>query len=396
VSPRAFRLVLPVAGIVVVLAAVLAFEPTRSVSAAPARTHPAAAPTPAASAESPAAGKYLRAAAVGRTRSRTWWDKRRRWYRERLNDRSKNPLATLWGVAPLFEATNALAIADPTPARRAAVRAFAAGAERYWNANLRPVPGYGPYPGNRGPRDRTWYDDNGWWGIAFYDAYRATGDARYLSSAKRALTFLQSGWNRRGGGLWWDTRHSHLAGETLAGGTLLAASLYKETHAPRYLAIAKKYIAWADADFRGDDGLYDRHERDGTAMPYVQGPMFAAFALLCESTGDRSYCDEAEELADRSAKRFPELTMGPQYDAIYIRCLLELYRHDRNPRWYRIAAATADRAMTNGRAANGLYLLNWDGRSMRTVETKPNMLQTHAATTSVIAWMAAADPPPAP
>jgi uncharacterized protein YyaL (SSP411 family) len=347
----------------------------------------------AAAASAPARADYLQAAAVGRARSRVWWDGKRDWYRERLGDRSKYPLATIWGVVPLFEATNALAIADPSPSRRAAVRAFAKGAERYWNPHLRPVPGYAPYPGNRGARDRAWYDDNGWWGIAFYDAYRATGDTRYLGSAKRALTFVDSGWDRRRGGVWWDTRHSHKAGESLAAGTLLAASLYNATRSPRYLAIARKYIGWADRDFRGDDGLYDRHERDDTPMPYVQGPMFAALALLCEGSGDQAYCQEAEELADASTRRFPKLTMGPQYDAVYVRALLELYRHDRNPRWYSIAAATADRAMANGRAGNGLYLNNWDGGSMRTLQTKLGMLQTHAATTSVMAWMAAADPP---
>jgi uncharacterized protein YyaL (SSP411 family) len=380
---RLLFLALPPAGLALLLA-VAAFGPAR----------PAYAGAPADAATPLTRADYLQAAAVGRTRSRKWWDTRRHWYRERLASRSKYPLATLWGVLPLFATTNALAIADPTPARKAAVRAFAAGAERYWNPGLRPVPGYAPYPGNRSPNDRTWFDDNGWWGISFYDAYRATGNARYLASAKRALVFVDSsGWDRRRGGLWWETRHKHKAGESMASGTLLAASLYRETRAPRYLAIARKYIAWADAEFRGDDGLYDRSESDDTAMPYVQGPMFASFALLCESTGDRSWCDRAEQLADRSSRRFPTLEMGPQYDAVYIRCLLELYRHDHDPRWYDIAAATAERAIEKGRAGNGLYLNHWDGSSIATTGTKTRMLQTHAATTSVLAWMAAAEPP---
>jgi uncharacterized protein YyaL (SSP411 family) len=351
-------------------------------------------PVPAGKAPTSA---YLQPAKDGVARSRAWWDGRSRWYRERLGAGGRYPLATLWGVVHLFEARNALAIADPSPAHRAAVRAFAAGAERYWNPNLRPVPGYGPYPGNRGARDRAFFDDNGWWGIAFYDAYRATGDARYLASAKRALVFIDSsGWDRRRGGIWWDTRHSFHAGESLAAGTLLAAYLYRETRSPKYLAMATKYIGWADADFRGDDGLYDRHERDATPMPYVQGPMSAAFALLCQSTRDQAYCREAEELADRASTRFPKLTMGPQYDAMYVRSLLELYRFDRNPRWYLRAAEAVDGAMAGARAVNGLYLLTWGGLATQTIGTAPDMLQTHAATTSVIAWMAAADPPSSP
>jgi hypothetical protein len=358
---------------------------------------PVEAEAPAAAASKPADSRYLKPARAGVARSHTWWDRRAGWYRERLGSGGRYPLATLWGVVHLFEATDALAIADPSPVHRAAVRSFAAGAERYWNPNLRPVPGYGPYPGSRGAHDLAFFDDNGWWGIAFYDAYRATGDTRYLASAKRALLFIdRAGWDRRHGGIWWDTAHSFHAGESLAGGTLLAAYLYRETRSPKYLAMARKYIAWADADFRGDDGLYDRHERDATPMPYVQGPMSVAFVILCEGTRDQAYCREAEELADRASTRFPKLTMGPQYDAMYVRSLLELYRFDGNSRWYQRAAEAVDGAMANGRAANGLYLLTWEGLGTRSIGTAPNMLQTHAATTSVIAWMAATDPPRGP
>ena len=355
------------------------------------------APNAGAAGERPsiAQQQYLRAASVGRVKSRAWWDHKRHWYRERLGDHSKYPLATLWGAFPLFEATNAIAIADPSHAHRQAVRAFAGGARRYWNPHLRPVPGFAPYPGDRNPHGRTWFDDNGWWGIGFYDAYRATRDPRYLGAAHRALNFIdRSGWDRRRGGLWWDNRHAHKAGETLASATLLAASLYHETHVPRYLGIARKYISWADSNFLGSDGLYNRSEHNTTPMPYVQGPMFSAFALLCDATHDQSWCTRGEELAERSARRFGRLDMGPQYDAIYIRCLLELYRYGGNARWYRIAAAEAQRAMLNGRNGNGLYLRNWDGGSMRAKGTKLGMLQTHAATTSVIAWMATVAPPP--
>ena len=121
--------------------------------------------------------------------------------------------------------------------------------------------------------------------------------------------------------------------------------------------------------------------------------MAVALVILCQTTGKRAYCDDAEELADRAAKRFPTLTMGPQYDAMYVRAMLELYRFDGDPRWYMIAAAATDTAMAKARAANGLYLLTWDGRPTSSIDTPAGMLQTHAATASVIAWMAAAAPP---
>jgi rhamnogalacturonyl hydrolase YesR len=334
--------------------------------------------------------KYLQPAEQAVARSHRWWDSKRGWYLEQLGG---GPFATLWGVVHLFEATDAVAIADPTPAHIAAVRAFARGADRYWNGNLQPVPGYSSSRGTRDPHHRTWYDDNGWWGMAYYDAYRATGDRSYLVPMQRALTFLDSGWDPQKGGIWWNTDRTFKAGESLAGATWLAARLYAITRDPTYLAMANKYINWADTDFKGEDGLYDRNEVDPTPMPYVEGPMAVAFVVLCQSTGNQAYCAEGEELADRAAKRFPTLTMGPQYDAMYVLALLELYGLDHNPRWYRIAKAATDRAMVNARTAGGYYMHAWDGRPMSTVHTPRGKLQTHAATASVIAWMAATPPP---
>ena len=346
---------------------------------------------PAARAAPAAAQSYLSAASAALARTSAWWDPQRHWYRQRLS--GSRLLATNWGSVHLFGAFDALAIASPTPAHRAAVRAFARGAERYWNPDLRPVPGYGPYPGNTGAGRRSWYDDEGWWGIAFYDAFRATGDRRYLASASRALAFVDSGWDPKGGGVYWDTNRKFKASEGLVGGTLLAAYLYKETREPKYLAMARRYIAWADRSLRAPDGLYSSRPSGGMPMPYVEGPMAAAFAVICKSTGDHTWCKRAEELAYRTARRFPTLTMGPQYDAMYVRALLELYRLDGNRRWYDIAAAATRRAMAGAEDATGLYLRTWDGRPIQTIGTDPGKLQTHAATTSVIAWMAAARRP---
>lgn len=346
----------------------------------------AAAPTSSAQAH------YLYRAEAAKSRVGIWWDHKQHWYRDR---RGSTRLATSWSVVHLFGVINALAIAHPTAGRRANVDSFARGAQRYWNANLRPVPGYAASPGTNNPHARTWFDDNGWWGIAFTDAYSATHEQRYLSYARRAMTFINwAGWDKKNGGIWWDTAHSFHAGESLATGTLLAATLYQDTHLKRYLRMANLYINWADADFRGPDGLYKRHERDITPMPYVQGPMAEAFVRLCHATGDHAYCDEGEELADKAAQRFPHLTMGPQYDAMYIRSLLQLYRLDGNRRWYDIAKRETDRAMRNARDPDGLYMRAWDGRSVTTVGTPHGKLQTHAATTSAIAWMAATPPPP--
>jgi glycosyl hydrolase family 76 len=338
----------------------------------------------------------LSLAVRGVRESGAWWAPGRHWYYEGRQHSGSHPLATLWGVLPLFEALDALAIADPTRTRRAAVARFARGAERYWNAALRPVPGYAAYPGEHGRRARTWFDDNGWWGLAFLDAYRATGDRRYVRDAARAFDFLdRAGWDRRRGGIWWNTDHSFKAGESLASGTLLAARLFRRTGRSRYLRAAKRYIGWGNRHaWNARDGLYARSDRDPVSLAYVQGPMIAAESALCPTA--RVWCARAERLATRALRRFTtSLDMGPQFDAVYLRWMLALYERDHDPRWYWLVRENADRAERNACDRRPRCTRAWDG-STRIPQTRPGMLQTHAATISVFAWLATAEPPPSP
>lgn len=207
--------------------------------------------SPAAADASPTAAQmnYLSLAkrAVASAESH-WRDRRLHWYDERLADRERYPLATIWGIVPLFQSLDAIAIAQPSAANRSAVERFASGAERYLNKGLRPVPGYSPYPGDREAGTETWFDDNGWWGLAFLEAYRATGLRRYLTDAARALRYIAAaGWDQSAGGIWWNTTHPYKSGPALASDTLLAVLLYQQTGSSFALAQAHKFLAWANS-----------------------------------------------------------------------------------------------------------------------------------------------------
>jgi Glycosyl hydrolase family 76 len=188
--------------------------------------------------------RYLLLAQAGVARAQQrFTDRRRGWYDARLRDHDRYPLATIWDIVPLFESLDAIAIAQPTAANVRAVARFAAGAERYLNRGLRPLPGYSPYPGDREPSTKTWFDDNGWWGLAFVNAYRATGARRYLADAERALRYIAAlGWDPRAGGIWWNTSHPYKAGEALASGTLLATLLYQHTRSAFALAQGRRFL----------------------------------------------------------------------------------------------------------------------------------------------------------
>jgi hypothetical protein len=333
---------------------------------------------------------YLHIAETGIARAqRLWRDRRLGWYDSRLEDHERYPLATIWDSVPLFEALDAIDIAAPSPVHRSAVLAFANGAERYYDRGLGPVAGYAPYPGDRGKAD-TWFDDNGWWGLGFLDAYSATSSARYLHDAQRAFTFIAAeGWNARGGGLWWNTAHAYIAGEPLAAGSLLGALLFKLTGKAAYREEVLRFLGWADANFVTERGLYKRTSFDPTPTPYIEGTLVEAHQVLCEA-GVSQACAWARVLANASYERFGDrLNMGPQFDVIYLHWMLLYGAQTGDTRWRALAQQMAASAQAHARSAGGLFLRGWDGTPITQHQAVANMLQTDAATLELFAWLGA-------
>lgn len=339
---------------------------------------------------------YLQTATRGvRHAEQGWWNARHGWYDARRPRERRHPLATIWDVVGLFEAVNGIAVADPTAENRRAVRRFVRGAERYFNPKLRPVGGYSPYPDSRDATTRTWFDDNGWLGLAFLDAYNATGFQPALRDAKRAMRYLdRAAWDPVTGGLWWDTRRSFRAGESLGSAVALAAGLYRATRDHTYLDMATKYMTWADASFRNEQGLYRRHEIDPVAMAYVQAPILAGQEILCEAGAGAGWCAAAATLRRLVVEAFPApLRHGPQYDAEATRWLLSAYAYNRDPALYEIVASSGRAALVNAAGPSGRFSRAWDGGSITDYDARPGMLQTHASTLSLFAWLAATRPP---
>jgi hypothetical protein len=351
-----------------------------------------------AAALSPVQQHYLALAQTGVSRAeQRFGDRRLGWYDARLGDREKYPLATIWDIVPLFESLDAIAIAQPSGANRHAVARFGKGAERYLNRGLSPLPGYSPYPGDREGNTETWFDDNGWWGLAFFNAYRATGSRRWLTDAQRALAYVAAaGWDSEGGGLWWNTEHPYKAGEALAADTLLATLLYQQTHSAFALGQAEKFLLWGNTiGFSSANGLYAGSSINPTPIDYIESPLIYAQALLCKETGNAADCERVEPLTGTSLRRFGQLLdFAPQYDAIYLQWMLALYSLDHNPELYALAAANAREAQTHALNGEGLYLRSWSGETLPVADALPGSLQTQAATSSLFAWLAVYPPPP--
>jgi uncharacterized protein YyaL (SSP411 family) len=141
-------------------------------------------------------------------------------------------LATIWATVPVFETVDALLTAQPSPAHQALVQHLGRESEHFWD---RALDGYSPYPGDRAANVEAWFDDNGWLGLAFLNAYRATHNGRWLHDAQRAFHFIAArGWDAKGGGgMWWNTDHPYHSGPALASDALLGILLYNEDHEAR-------------------------------------------------------------------------------------------------------------------------------------------------------------------
>lgn len=333
---------------------------------------------------------YLSVAQQGLAAVRAhWWNAQAEWYNDTYNGQPPSmPLARLWSAYPLFETLVGVDLAQPTPATKAALTSFAdQAATLYWNPN---VGGYGYYPGMRSPTANVYYDDSGWWGLAFIDTYNATHDKKYLADAKRAMQFIVgSGWDAaHGGGTWWDTAHHHKTIEPLAAAVMIGTRLYEADHDTWALGWAEKLLAWANAhSFDKTRGLYQRSPTDDTDMDYVQGLMVTANWELCKTLDKPAMCTKARQVANASLVAFPaNLDWAPMYDVVYLQWMLEYYNESGDSRFYTLAAHNAARALASVNQS-GYYLDDWNGKPLA------DGLGEEASNLELFAWMAASAPP---
>ncbi len=307
----------------------------------------------------PAPANYEQLAQAGYAQSARW--RSGRWYCEYLAcANGPYSLLTVWGEVPMFEAVDALQIADPSHLHRVLVDRFGRASEHYWNAH---IDGYAPYPNDRGRGVEVWFDDNGWLGLAFLNAYRATHEGRYLRDAQRAFHFIATqGWDPSGG-MWWNTEHPYHSGPAIAADSLLGVLLYGEDHEAWQLQDVKTYVDWANANDTHDERqLYlEQPNVSESVNDYVQAPLIYAQYLLCKDGEGEGYCVRAGRTAATMAetnvsKAGFRYNYGPEYDAIYLQWMMAYGQATGDPYWLKLAELNAAAAQAHATTAGGLWL----------------------------------------
>jgi Glycosyl hydrolase family 76 len=301
--------------------------------------------------------------------------------------------SSIWDTEHLFQAYAGLEKAAPSTRHRNMLLWFAAKSEQgYYNPTLGGgVGGFSTGYGHHGEQGQQWFDDNGWLGLSFVDAYRETNQKRFLKDAEIAFAYLfRVGWDPIGGGIWWNTQRTVKSAESVNTAALLAVELWELHAGAGYLADAQQVIGWADRYlFDKRSGLYVNHPgRAGVPISYLESPMLSAFIRLCN---DRQlYCDRVAPLTRATLRAFGgNLHQPPQFDAMYIRYLLDAYELSHDERLYSVAYANTLRIEHNAVDAGGYYSKAWDGGKGG---VRPGLISVDGAALEVLAWTAAVMP----
>ncbi|MGH3251451.1 MAG: glycoside hydrolase family 76 protein [Trebonia sp.] len=230
----------------------------------------------------------------------------------------------------------------------------------------------------------TFYDDNGWWALAWVDAYDLTGDGRYLAAAQAIFAHNRGGWDGTcGGGLWWNQERRYKNAITNELFLTLAALLYQRAPGNRdYLDWALREWEWLHGSgLIGPAGLVNDGltracaNNGGTTWTYNQGVILGGLAALHEITGDQGYLRQGQIVADAALGALTDargILAEPcepsgcdgdqtQFKGIFVRYLREFSRRAGQPAYRAFILANADSVWDNARNPAGQFGLRWAG-----------------------------------
>ncbi|KAK5653897.1 hypothetical protein OQA88_7822 [Cercophora sp. LCS_1] len=293
-------------------------------------------------------------------------------------------------ISHIMASTFSRAPLAPVPAQPAQKRSLSTGTD----ATLRP-----PFarrrhhdlkPRNYGGFLNDFYDDEGWWALAWIRSWDFTGDSRYLETAQAIFEDMRNGTDTVcGGGIWWSKERKYknaIANELYLN---VAASLALRVPARKdhYLGIARQQWDWfkksgmINSKSLINDGL--KIQADGTcanngdrAWSYNQGVVLGGLVELYKATGDKAYLDQAKRIAQAAIALLSDNTGviregcepsncggdGTQFKGIFVRNLRYLYTVAPQDAFRRSILVNADSIWEHNRDQGNNWLgVSWSG-----------------------------------
>ena len=230
-------------------------------------------------------------------------------------------------------------------------------------------------------------DDEGWWALAWIDAYDLTHKQKYLKMAETIFANIASEWepNTCGGGVWWKKPNEYknaIANELFLS---VAASLANRTHGSAsawYLTWAHRSWAWFKAS-----GMINAHNlvNDGltstnpaactnngrTPWSYNQGVILGGLVELAKADHDPALLAEAESIAKAAIANLSVMDVltestisggdAPQFKGIFVRNLAILYQAKPDPGYKAFIEANANSIWKQDQGPGHQFGARWQG-----------------------------------
>jgi len=235
-----------------------------------------------------------------------------------------------------------------------------------------------------------YYDDEGWWALAWIDAYDLTHAPQYLEMAESIFADITGGWDTTtcGGGVWWSkdrTYKNAIANELFLSVAAHLANRTAEPQRSQYANWSRREWNWfsqsgmINAQNLINDGLNstnpDACANNGQATwSYNQGVILGGLAELSRFSNDRSVLPRAAQIATAAIAHLTDANGilhdpcepncgadGPQFKGVFARNLMRLDATAPNPAYRSFADTNADSIWNHDQGANYSFGLIWSG-----------------------------------
>jgi predicted alpha-1,6-mannanase (GH76 family) len=222
-------------------------------------------------------------------------------------------------------------------------------------------------------------DDEGWWALAWVDAYDLTAKPKYLAMAETIFIDIAAEWetNTCGGGVWWNKKTGYknaIANELfleLAAALANRAATAEEKQ--KYLDWAEREWAWfrasgmINAQNLVNDGLDSTNpnactNNGRTTWSYNQGVILGGLVELYKADRDPALLPQAQAIAHAAITHLTNANGilvdrtvsggdAPQFKGIFLRNLMALDAAAPNPEYKSFAEANAASILDNDQDA---------------------------------------------
>lgn len=228
-----------------------------------------------------------------------------------------------------------------------------------------------------------YYDDDGWWALAWIEAYDVTGNPQYLAMAETIFTAITGGWDSTcGGGVWWNKSKLYknaIPNELFLSIAAKLANRTSGTAQTNYLSWAQKEWSWfkasglINAQNLINDGLKDGCVNNGAlTWTYNQGVILGGLVELSNADQDPALVPQAQAIATAAMASLAKngiltepdkLTGGdpPQFKGIFMRNLMALYAAAPDPLYKAFADANAASIIANDQGEDWQLGGLWQG-----------------------------------